>query len=68
MQSVHLHLSPNLSPPIMHKDMKIKSCVKIFHFKALISYISAKIVRSDVFLAKIFHLISIEAGKRINKG
>ena len=63
MQSVHLHLSPNLSPPIMHKDIKIKSCVKIFHFKAFISYISAKIVRSGVFLAKIFHLISIEAGK-----
>ena len=51
----------------MHKDMKIKS-VKIFHFKAFISYISAKIVRSGIFLAKIFHLISIEAGKRINKG
>ena len=67
MQSVHLHLSPNLSPPIMHKDMKIKS-VKIFHFKAFISYISAKIVRSGVFLAKIFHLISIQAGKSINKG
>ena len=47
---------------------KLKNCVKIFHFKAFISYISAKIVRSGVFLAKIFHLISIEAGKRINKG
>ena len=68
MKSVHLHLSPNLSPPIMHKDMKIKSCVKIFHFKAFISYISAKIVRSGIFLAKIFHLISIQAGKNINKG
>ena len=68
MQLGHLRICPNLSPPIMHKDMKIKSCVKIFHFKAFISYISAKIVRSGVFLAKIFHLISIEAGKRINKG